>query len=302
MRAVLFFLLFFASNTSWAQSRAEVGGFVAQMIVGQNADPATAPQAICLPTELLEPGTRFHEAAAQLTEDFPDAVSWSEVHLCILQSAIPPVRMTELFLLMKRLPSSILARADQGTRLLPSPDLPLETPVTPMPALEATTPSSTVNSIRNFATGATLSLAVLSLLPTDITHWEKGQSPQAALTNFKDAWTKPPVWDRDSIAMNFAAHPYVGMQTYLMERNYGRSILRSFLFSTGASIAWEYLFESWMERPSIQDLLFTSTLGSLLGEGNYQLTLLLRQNGFETWEKVIVTVLNPIYVIENGYQ
>lgn len=68
------------------------------------------------------------------------------------------------------------------------------------------------------------------------------------------------------------------MHFFLSERNYGEGFLRSFLFSTVSSITWEYFIESWVEQPSIQDLLATSTVGSLLGEGNYRLTMKMKKN------------------------
>ncbi len=41
------------------------------------------------------------------------------------------------------------------------------------------------------------------------------------------------------------------MKTYLMERNYGRSPMRSFLFSTAASVAFEYAIEAWAEPEAV---------------------------------------------------
>jgi hypothetical protein len=92
------------------------------------------------------------------------------------------------------------------------------------------------------------------------------------------------------------------MYTYLTVRNMGASRGRSFLFSSVASIGWEYVFEAWAEQPSIQDLLVTSTVGSMLGEAVFQFTRYLLRGGLRTWEKVVLTVVNPVYVIEHGYR
>ena len=87
-----------------------------------------------------------------------------------------------------------------------------------------------------------------------------------------------------------------------MERNHGRAPIRGFLLSTAASLGWEYGFEAIMEQPSIQDLLVTSPVGSLLGELVHRLTLKLKENGFSGIERVILWVVNPAYPIGIGYR
>jgi hypothetical protein len=91
------------------------------------------------------------------------------------------------------------------------------------------------------------------------------------------------------------------MQYYLSQRNYGESSLYSFLFSVGTSTFFEYFVESWSERPSVQDLIITPVVGSILGEIVYQATQHMRKDGFTTAEKIIITVINPLYVMQNGY-
>ena len=148
---------------------------------------------------------------------------------------------------------------------------------------------------------------VLLALPEDFTNWSETchslseRHKLIKFSNFKRAFSKPPVNDQDSWAINYIAHPLAGMHFFLSERNYGEGFLRSFLFSTASSITWEYFIESWVEQPSIQDLLATSTVGSLLGEGNYRLTMKMKKNGFNLFEKIAVVILNPVYVIQHGY-
>lgn len=89
--------------------------------------------------------------------------------------------------------------------------------------------------------------------------------------HFVDAWTKPPVWDTDGAIANYVLHPIMGAEAYLTVRNRDYGPLESFLFSTAVSVGWEYLFEAWVERPSAQDLLVTSNIGSLQGELRYQM-------------------------------
>lgn len=147
------------------------------------------------------------------------------------------------------------------------------------------------------AVGAqTATSGFLLVLPRDFTNW----SLDSAQYKFKSAWTKPPVFDRDSWSFNYVAHPYTGAFMYNTMRSQGAKPLPSFLFATAQSLIWEYMIESWFEQPSIQDLIITSNLGSLLGEGIHQLTLRMRRNGFNTLEKIFVIVANPAFAINNG--
>lgn len=125
---------------------------------------------------------------------------------------------------------------------------------------------------------------------------------EEASAHFKEAWTKPPVIDKDRAAVNYLGHPYFGMNFYLSQRNYGESPLYSFLFATLTSTCFEYFIESWSERPSIQDLLITPIVGSILGELVFRATQEMRKDGLTTGEKVILTVINPLYVLQNGYR
>ena len=67
-------------------------------------------------------------------------------------------------------------------------------------------------------------------------------------------------------------------------------------------VIWEYLIEASQERPSVQDLLFTSTIGSLIGECIHMGTIAMKKNRFTTVEKIVVTLINPMYVLNNGYR
>jgi hypothetical protein len=143
------------------------------------------------------------------------------------------------------------------------------------------------------------SLGTLWVLPEDISKWDKSVPMRVYL---KRAYTQPPVWDTDHYYWNYVIHPMTGSWIYLMERNHGRSPIRGFLLSTAASIGWEYGFEALIEQPSIQDLIVTSPVGSLIGELSYRATLAMKRNGFNGVERVVLTVINPAYVVTNGYR
>ncbi len=144
-------------------------------------------------------------------------------------------------------------------------------------------------------------MGILISLPKSITKWEDDWMDDAK-SNLKRAWTKPPVWDKDEWAINYIGHPLAGAAYYNMLRSQGGSRLQSFLFSTVQSTLWEYVIEGIAEQPSIQDLFITPVVGSLIGELAHWGTERMRRNGFTFGEKVLVTVINPSYVINNGFR
>ena len=87
--------------------------------------------------------------------------------------------------------------------------------------------------------------------------------------NFKEGFRRAPEWDNDEWYWNFVGHPLWGSETFLRARSQNFTFFESFLFSTAASVVWEYGMENWASHPSQQDLLFTSTIGSLIGELRY---------------------------------
>jgi hypothetical protein len=100
-------------------------------------------------------------------------------------------------------------------------------------------------------------------------------------SNFRDAFRSGPKQDDDSGLYNFVLHPLWGSETYLRAREAHMGKLGSIAFSLGASITWEYFFESWTEHPSTQDLLYTTGLGWMLGELRYRLKQ--RADGKARW-------------------
>jgi hypothetical protein len=172
--------------------------------------------------------------------------------------------------------------------------------------LRPTAPAThTLRSIGLLGGAGVAAFAIIWVMPEEVSKWDRTAGPDGfrpGWSSFSRAYTAPPVWDEDGWVVNYVAHPVVGMHTYLLERNHGASPLRAFLFSTAASVGWEYLIESWAEQPSAQDLLVTSTVGSLLGELNYQATQRLRRGGLSSRDKVLLTVINPVHVLQHGYR
>jgi hypothetical protein len=123
-----------------------------------------------------------------------------------------------------------------------------------------------------------------------------------AKRNLRRAWTSPPIWDKDPGFVNYAGHPYAGSYYYNMLRSQGSSSRTSFLYSTAQSLIWEFVIEAVSEQPSIQDLLVTSNLGSVLGEFAHQSTIRMSRNGFSAFEKILTMLIDPAYVLNNGFK
>lgn len=141
----------------------------------------------------------------------------------------------------------------------------------------------------------------LMLLPRTVTKWEEGYIDDAT-SNFNRAFSEAPVWDEDHWEINYLGHPYAGSLYYNTVRSQGGTIFHSFVFSALASTTWEYLYEGMAEQPSIQDLIVTPIVGSILGELIHQATSKMKSNGYSFWEAAFVTIFNPMEVIQNGYK
>lgn len=124
-----------------------------------------------------------------------------------------------------------------------------------------------LNSMLYFGTAAVM-FGVLYLAPESVTKWNKAQMRKQGITyKWERNVNLPPVIDADSWTMNYAAHPYCGGLYYMTARSSGFKPLECFLYSAFMStFFWEYGIEAFAERPSVQDIIITPALGSVVGE------------------------------------
>jgi hypothetical protein len=152
-----------------------------------------------------------------------------------------------------------------------------------------------------FIGGAELfGITVLMLSPKEVTGWSPDWT-QDAWRNMKRSLSKAPVWDDDDWQINYVGHPIAGSFYYNSLRSQDASIFHSFLFATAQSFIWEYFIEATAEKPSTQDLIVTPVVGAILGESTHRLTINMRRNGFNFFEKVFVIIFNPMFVLNNGF-
>ncbi len=121
------------------------------------------------------------------------------------------------------------------------------------------------------AVGGVAAIGILWALPEGTTDWNKKEIQGTPI--FKLWWRhvkKGAEIDADNAVFNWILHPYGGAVYYMSARSSGfnawYSLLCSFCVST---IWWEYGFEAFLEVPSVQDLLVTPLIGSVIGEGFY---------------------------------
>ena len=145
-----------------------------------------------------------------------------------------------------------------------------------------------------------LGMAVLIMMPKEVTKWPHDWA-QDALRNIKRSVSTLPVWDKDEWKINYIGHTVAGSYYYNALRSQHATRVQSFLFATAQSFIWEYVIEGMAEHPSTQDLFITPIGGLILGEATHQLTMNMRRNGFNFFEKVFVLIFNPMFVLNNGF-
>ncbi|MDD2369610.1 MAG: DUF3943 domain-containing protein [Sulfuricurvum sp.] len=150
-------------------------------------------------------------------------------------------------------------------------------------------------------------IGILAIMPDSITNWNSEKLKERSLgERWKENVTTTPVWDNDNWMINYIGHPVSGAFYYTLARNDGMSISESAAFSALMStFFWEYGYESFAEVPSIQDLIFTPLLGSILGEQMFTLQKKLDQEGgvvlgSKTLGDMSYFILDPLGNIANG--
>ncbi len=107
-------------------------------------------------------------------------------------------------------------------------------------------------------------IGVIYVLPDEFSGWSNNEKETNQLKRWGEHVTEP-VWDGDDFYINYVLHPYWGATYYIRGRERGLSRSGAFWFSALHSALYEFGAEAFFEPVSIQDLIFTPTLGSLLG-------------------------------------
>lgn len=106
-------------------------------------------------------------------------------------------------------------------------------------------------------------VGVTYTLPESFSSWTPEQKKNG-LKKYKRNFMNP-VLDKDKFYVNYILHPYWGATYYIRGRERGLDQTSSFILSTVLSAMYEFGTECIAEKPSIQDLIITPGLGTLLG-------------------------------------
>ncbi len=171
------------------------------------------------------------------------------------------------------------------------------------PVYAATSPSFGKMFLKGWMPLTAAELALLGVtasLPKSWTGWS-AHFVRDGINHMERAYTQPPVWDDDWWFHNYVGHPIGGSMYYNTVRSQGASPRQSMFFSAVLSTQWEYFFEAFAERPSIQDLVITPVAGSILGELSHRFTMHLKKGGTTTGEKLLILLTNPMHAAFAGF-
>lgn len=107
-------------------------------------------------------------------------------------------------------------------------------------------------------------IGILYALPEGVSGWSSEQKKGYSMSIWWDNVTHPQI-DSDDFYINYLLHPYWGAAYFVRARERGYSRLASFGYAALLSSAYEFGAEALFEEPSIQDIIVTPIMGSLVG-------------------------------------
>jgi hypothetical protein len=101
------------------------------------------------------------------------------------------------------------------------------------------------------------------VMPEGVSKWDQSEKDNVGFERYWDNFTHPQ-WDPDEWYVN-AGHAYFGAAYYIRARDRGFGEVPSFVYSTFASLLYEFGIECFFEKPSYQDIIITPVGGTILG-------------------------------------
>lgn len=105
--------------------------------------------------------------------------------------------------------------------------------------------------------------AIIYQAPFEFSNWSEDEKDQLDFEQWGENVTDI-VWDEDHWAVNYITHPYWGAGYYIRGRERGFSRKESFWVAVLYSSVYEFGVESFLEQPSIQDLIVTPVAGAAI--------------------------------------
>lgn len=109
-----------------------------------------------------------------------------------------------------------------------------------------------------------VTIGILYIAPESVSSWTDEQKEGYDMSYWWDNVTHPQM-DSDDFYINYILHPYWGAAYYVRARERGYDDREAFWYSVLLSSMYEFGAEALFEEPSIQDLIVTPVVGSMLG-------------------------------------
>jgi len=145
------------------------------------------------------------------------------------------------------------------------------------------------------------------MLPESVSKWDKSRLGTGMINKYKEnVFEKGLTLDNDDPLINWVGHPISGAIYYQIARHNGYSPMASFGYSALMStFFWELGVEAFAEPPSIQDLIITPVVGSLVGEVFHRADNYIAENdgevlGSKSAGSVLMFVFHPMRTISKG--
>lgn len=143
--------------------------------------------------------------------------------------------------------------------------------------------------------------AIIYNAPFEFSNWSPNEKDQLGFEQWRENFTNP-VWDKDHWGVNYVLHPYWGAGYYIRGRERGFSRSESFWISALYSTIYEFGIESFLEEPSIQDIIVTPVAGSLLGLyfENVRNRILSQPRPIPWFDKFKLGLTDPLGALNRG--
>ncbi len=143
--------------------------------------------------------------------------------------------------------------------------------------------------------------AIIYHAPFEYSNWNEEEKDNLGFEQWRKNVTDP-TWDKDHWAVNYVLHPYWGAGYYVRGRERGFSRQGSFWIAVFYSSVYEFGVESFLEQPSVQDLIVTPVAGVALGLwfDNIRGRIRSRSRELRWTEKFILGVTDPLGALNQG--
>lgn len=145
-------------------------------------------------------------------------------------------------------------------------------------------------------------VAVLYVAPDDVSGWSEEDKEDYSFDKWKENVSHPVV-DNDKWWINYVTHPYWGAAYYTRARERGFDPSQSFWYSVLLSTLFEYGVEAFAEPVSMQDLIVTPLIGSLIGEYLFsplRERIRAKPGALDWGDKALLFATDPLGVLNAG--